>query len=184
MLPSLRGGCERPQDGTSLRHTDANPLLSLVAVEPAMGRKAKQAREATERTLRAAGLSPEERSFLQANAAYEGSPFHKKNPNDFGLTPPTYPVRPEKTLCDEAGITQKKIALKLFERALQVGLVSECWTAGFPKQMWVVDDGEQVFELMYGGSRPGRYHGYPIRLRDPWSEEIKRVWRERRHVEP
>ncbi len=70
----------------------------------------------------------------------------------------------------------------LFARAIQVGLVSEVWSAGFPKQMWVVDDGEQVFELIYGGSRPGRYHGYPVRLRDPWSEEVKRVWRERRHA--
>ncbi len=147
-----------------------------------MGRKAKQAREATERVLRAGLLSKEERIFLQTNAAYEGSPFHKRSPNDFGLTPPTYAVRPEKTLCDEAGITKKQIAIELFARAIQVGLVSEAWTFGFPRQMWVVDDGEQVFELMYGGSRLGRYHGYPIRLRDPWSEEIKRVWRESRNV--
>jgi hypothetical protein len=53
-------------------------------------------------------------------------------------------VRPEKTLCDEAGITQKQIAIDLFARAIDVGLVSAAWTAGFPKQMWVVDDGEQV----------------------------------------
>jgi hypothetical protein len=147
-----------------------------------MGTKSKQIREVTERTLRAAPLTEDERAFLRANAAYEGSPFHKKNPNDFGLKPPTYAVKPEKTLCDEAGITQKAIAIELFARAIEVGMVSKSWMSGFPKQMWVVDDGEQVFELMYGGSRPGRYHGYPIRLRDPWSEEVKRVWRERRRV--
>lgn len=154
---------------------------SLVSTPP-MGTKSKQTREATERFLRPGSLTDEERAFLKANAAYEGSPFHKKNPNDFGLTPPTYAVRPEKTLCDEAGITQRQIAIDLFARAIDVGLVSAAWTAGFPKQMWVVDDGEQVFELMYGGSRPGRYHGYPIRLRDPWSEEVKRIWRERQRV--
>jgi hypothetical protein len=147
-----------------------------------MGTKSTQARKATERFLRPDSLTDEERAFLKANAAYEGSPFHKKNPNDFGLTPPTYAVRPEKTLCNEAGITQKQIAIDLFARAIDVGLISAAWTARFPKQMWVVDDGEQVFELMYGGSRPGRYHGYPIRLRDPWSEEVKRIWRERRRV--
>jgi hypothetical protein len=108
-----------------------------------MGRKAGRVREATERALRVAPLSVEERTFLEQNARYEGSPFHK-NPNDFGLTPPTYPVRPEKTLCDEAGITQKKVAIELLVRAIQVGLVSEAWIAGFPKQMWAVDHGEQV----------------------------------------
>lgn len=95
-----------------------------------MGTKSKQVREATERTLREAPLTQEERTFLLANAAYEGSPFHKKNPNDFGLTPPTYAVRPEKTLCDEAGITEKAIAIKLFERAIDVGVVSESMEIG------------------------------------------------------
>jgi hypothetical protein len=87
-----------------------------------------------------------------------------------------------KQVREAASITRKAIAIELFARAIEVGMVSEAWTSGFPKQMWVVDDGEQVFELMYGGSRQGRYHGYPIRLRDPWSEEVKRVWRERRRV--
>jgi len=147
-----------------------------------MGKKAQEVRSATVRTLRDAPLSEDERAFLRANAAYEGSPFHKRSPNDFGLTPPTYP-RPDKTLCDEAGITRKAIALALFARAIESGLVSAATTAdGFPKQLWVVDDQERVFELMYGGSRTGRYHGYPLRTRDPWSDEIKRAWRERFHA--
>jgi len=69
-----------------------------------------------------------------------------------------------------------------FSKRGPMGAKSKQTREATEKQMWVVDDGEQVFELMYGGSRPGRYHGYPIRLRDPWSEEVKRIWRERRRV--
>jgi hypothetical protein len=140
-----------------------------------MGTKARRAREATEREIRNTPLSNDERAFLRAHAAYEGSPFHKKEPNNFGLTPPTYP-RPDKTLCDEAGITDKAIAFALFARALEVGLVSRAWKDGFPKQIWVVDDGNQVFEVIYGGSTTGRYHGYPVRLRDPLFEQVRAAW--------
>jgi hypothetical protein len=44
--------------------------------------------------------------------------------------------------------------------------------------MWVVDDHGQVFEAMYGGSRAGRYHGYPIRRSDPFFEKVFRAWAE------
>ncbi len=146
-----------------------------------MGTKARQAREATEREIRTTPLSEDERTFLRAHAAYEGSPFHKKEPNNFGLTPPTYP-RPDKTLCDEAGITDKAIAFALFDRALEVGLVSRAWKDGFPKQIWVVDDGNQVFEAIYGGSKRGCYHGYPVRLRDPLFAQVRTAWETLRHA--
>lgn len=142
-----------------------------------MGKKAQKAREETKRTLRATPLSPEEKTSLRASAAYEGSPYHKKEPNNFGLTPPTFP-RADATLCDEAGITDKQVGFALFARAIDGGLVSASTTPdGFPKQMWVVAEDGRVFEAIYGGSRSGRYHGYPIRLRDPWYEEIKRAWK-------
>ena len=86
-----------------------------------MGERARKTREKTERTLRDAPLTGAQRSFLRDNARYEGSPLHKKAPNDFGLTPPTSP-RLDKTLCDEAGIFEKRIAVDLFERAIEVGL--------------------------------------------------------------
>lgn len=94
-------------------HKKEEAPCAILGRRRARGTRSKQIREATERTLRAAPLTEDERAFLRANAAYEGSPFHKKNPNDFGLTPPTYAVKPEKTLCDEAGITQKAIAIEL-----------------------------------------------------------------------
>ena len=55
---------------------------------PNMGKKALEVRKATERTIRSTALSEEERSFLRANAAYEGSPYHERSPGDFGLRPP------------------------------------------------------------------------------------------------
>ena len=53
---------------------------------------------------------------------------------------------------------------------------------GFPKQIWVVDEehGNQVFEAIYGGSQTGRYHGYPIRLRDPFFDHVLTAWKARR----
>jgi hypothetical protein len=141
-----------------------------------MGKKALEAKRATERTIREAPLTDAERSRLRSEAAYEGSPYHKRNPGDFGLTPPAAP-RPDKTLCDEARIFRKAVADELFARAIDRGLVSEATTAGgFPKQLWVVDDLGRVFELMYGGSRTGRYHGYPIRRVDPFFDALSKVW--------
>ena len=47
--------------------------------------------------------------WLAQNVRYGGNPQHKRNPGDFGLVPPSQP-RPDKTLCDEAGITSIKEA--------------------------------------------------------------------------
>ena len=140
-----------------------------------MGARAREARKETQRKIRAQRLTAEERAFLVANARYEGSPYHKREPSDFGLTPPVNP-RPDATLCDEAGVFERAQAGALLSQAIQGGLVSEATPArGFPKQMWVFD-GERVFEAMYGGSRPGCYHGYPIRRSDPLFDEIVAMW--------
>ncbi|MBF0308058.1 MAG: hypothetical protein HQL56_00830 [Magnetococcales bacterium] len=49
---------------------------------------------------------------LAENVRYGGNPEHKKNPGDFGLTPPGNP-RPGKTLCDVAGILTRQEATAL-----------------------------------------------------------------------
>ena len=144
-----------------------------------MGKKALQEKRRTQRKIRATLLSDGERTLMIASATYEGSPQHKRNPGDFGLTPPSSP-RPQKTLCDEAGIFRRADATALFKSAIDAGLVSEQQTGeGFPKQLWVVDDDGRVFELMYGGSRTGCYHGYPIRKSDPLFDQIRDAWSER-----
>lgn len=140
-----------------------------------VGAKARKARKETERRIRAERLSAEEQQFLRANARYEGSPLHKRAPGDFGLSPPASP-RPDKTLCDDAGIFARANASDLLSLAIDRGLVSEGMAAKrFPKQMWVVDGG-RVFEAMYGGSQTGCYHGYPVRRSDPLFDHIVALW--------
>jgi len=117
--------------------------------------------------------------MLRRRTAYEGNPVHKSNPGDFGLIPPAAP-RPDKTLCDEAGVVSRAQAEALLARAIEAGLVSDSLVPGtcFPKQLWVVDEQGRVFEAMYGGSRTGRYHGYPIRRNDPLHDEVVAAWSE------
>jgi len=141
-----------------------------------MGKKALEVKKVTVRRIRATRLTEAERQAMRTGAAYEGSAHHKRNRGDFGLTPPAAP-RPDKTLCDEAGILERDVARRLFERAIDRGLVSEpTATNGMPKQLWVVDEQGRVFEAMYGGSVAGRYHGYPIRRADPLFGKITRAW--------
>jgi hypothetical protein len=140
-----------------------------------MGKKAIQAKRATVRTFRDSPLTQADRERL-ATAVYEGSPHHKRSPGNFGLVPPSAP-RPDKTLCDEAGISTRAEAEALFARAVHRGLVSEATTAaGFPKQLWAVDDRGRVFEAMQGGTNPGAYHGYPIRRSDPLHARVLDAW--------
>lgn len=146
-----------------------------------MGKKASAARRITRRSIRPTPLTVQEREFLRNHAGYEGIAYHKRSPGDFGLTPPAAP-RPDKTLCDEANVTRRALADALLARAIEGGLASDGEGAhGFPKQMWIVDESGQVFEAMYGGSKLGLYHGYPIRRADPLFDEIVRAW-ERRNV--
>jgi hypothetical protein len=103
-----------------------------------VGRLARALRTETQRRIRAEPLTAAERERL-AEARYEGSPLHKRNPGDFGLVPPSMP-RPDKTLCDEAGIHARATADELFAMALARGICSESTgPGGFPKQLWVVD---------------------------------------------
>ena len=137
-----------------------------------MGKRALAAKRSTSRELRPSRLSETEQNFLRENAMYEGSPHHKRNPGDFGLTPPAAP-RLDKTLCDEAGIFRRADATALLIRAIDGGLASAATAAnGFPKQLWAVDEKGRVFEGMYGGSKSGCYHGYPIRRDDPLFKEV------------
>ncbi len=149
--------------------------VGVCSLQP-MGKKALQAKRATVRKIREAPLTDVE-SALLANAIYHGSPHHKRTPGDFNLVPPAAP-RPDKTLCDEAGVTHRAQAEALFRLALDHQLVSEATTPeGFPKQLWALDDEGRVFEAMHGGVHPGYYHGYPIRRSDPLHDQVVRAWR-------
>ena len=139
-----------------------------------MGKRALAAKRSTSREIRT--MSADEQTYLRQHAVYEDSPLHKRNPGDFGLTPPAAP-RLDKTLCDEAGIFRRADATALLMKAIDGGLASVSTAANnFPKQLWAVDGNGRVFEGMYGGSKSGYYHGYPIRRNDPLFKEITEAW--------
>jgi hypothetical protein len=146
-------------------------------MENAMGHKALERKARTPRRIRLTPLTPEEQARL-ATATYEGSPLHKRNPGDFGLTPPAAP-RPDKTLCDSSGVVSLRHARRLFANAIARSLVSEATTQGYPARMWLVDESGQVFECKYGGSRTGAYHGYPLEETDPQVQLVLAAWERR-----
>jgi hypothetical protein len=62
------------------------------------------------------------REKLVVEVRYAGNPEHKRNPRDFGLTPPLRP-RPDKTLCDDVAVTTRSQALaRLVAEHLRAGL--------------------------------------------------------------
>lgn len=137
-----------------------------------VGKKAQQIRKDMERTIRADTLTDEEKQALRSASSYEGSPYHKRNRHDFGLSASIAP-RLDKTLCDEAGVIDRKRALELFNACIDGGLVSDnLGYDTFPKELWLIDDEGNAFEAMYGGSKDGAYHGYPIRRSDPFYAEL------------
>lgn len=142
-----------------------------------MGKKSRQKRRVTRRTMRKEPLDDQQKAHLRTHTVYEGVPYHKRSPGDFGLTPPAAP-RKDKTLCDKANISKRAEADALLKRAVNVGLASvHEGTVNFPKQLWVVDDSGQVFEAMHGGSCKGAYHGYPVRRNDPFFDEVVSAWK-------
>lgn len=60
---------------------------------------------------------------LARRVRYDGNPEHKRNPGDFGLTPPSSP-RPGKTLCDDANVHSRSEAVALLQAGLRRGLIS------------------------------------------------------------
>lgn len=82
--------------------------------------------------------------------SYGGNPEHKKNPGDFGLTPPASPRR-DKTLCDGVNIFQKAVALKLLKE-------------GVPLEAQLENAGD------------GTYHGYPMPADDAFREKVMEKW--------
>ncbi len=66
----------------------------------------------------------EQLASLASQVQYGGNPEHKRNPGDFGLTPPSGP-RPGKSLCDTVKIFTKQQALELLRQGIASGLVSD-----------------------------------------------------------
>ena len=106
---------------------------------------------------------------------YGGNPEHKRNPGDFGLLPPLGP-RPGKTLCDEANIFGRKLALELLKEGIRRGLVSEQMRNDFPQNVWAVSEEGIPLEAQLENSETGTYHGYPMREDDALGEKVVEKW--------
>lgn len=111
---------------------------------------------------------------LAANVRYGGNPEHKRHPGNFGLTPPASPRR-DKTLCDEAGIFDRNIALRLLQMGIRAGLVSELKASEFPQNVWAISDEGVPLEAQLENAGNGTYHGYPEE--DPFRDIIVAKWR-------
>lgn len=112
---------------------------------------------------------------LANRARYGGNPEHKKNPGDFGLTPPSDP-RQGKSLCDIARIFTRDEAEKLLRNGLREGLVSDRMDGEWPKNVWSVTGDGFALEAQLENSHLGTYHGYPMPETDPLSLEVIRRW--------
>lgn len=131
------------------------------------------------RRLRSEPLDPEQRQVLARLAGevrYGGNNEHKRSAlNDFGLVPPAR-ARPGKTLCDDVGITQRRVARRLLQMGLERGLVDSVWTEGWPKHVWAVSNEGIAVEAIRENAANGTYHGYPLQREDPLAEEVMRAW--------
>ncbi|WP_110402587.1 hypothetical protein [Sphaerotilus hippei] len=117
----------------------------------------------------------EELGSLADRARYGGNPEHKKNPGDFGLTPPADP-RQGKSLCDVARIFKREEAETLLRDGLRRGLVSDRMDGQWPKNVWSVTSDGFAMEAQIENPGLGTYHGYPMPETDPLSQEVLRRW--------
>lgn len=116
---------------------------------------------------------------MAARVVYGGNPEHKRNPGDFGLTPPADP-RQGKSLCDVAGIFKRAVALQHLQEGLRKGLVSDRVESGWPKNIWSVTPNGIPLEAQLENPVQGSYHGYPMPESDPLASEVLQRWN--RHV--
>jgi len=119
---------------------------------------------------------PIELERLVQAVCYGGNPEHKKNPGDFGLHPPSAP-RPDKTLCDMAGVFSKRDAEDLLKQGIQRGLIADQSRGGYPQYVWAVTESGQPMEAQLENEVQGLYHGYPMPITDPFREQVLERWR-------
>jgi hypothetical protein len=112
---------------------------------------------------------------LARNVSYGGNPEHKRNPGDYGLTPPAQP-RADKTLCDSVSVFKKSEAEALLREGVRRGLVSRRMVNNFPQNIWAVTEEGQPLEGQLENPQKGVYHGYPLLKTDPFSQVVLARW--------
>lgn len=110
--------------------------------------------------------------------SYQGAPFHKLHPGDYGFLPPASP-RPTKSTCDELRPVRRAEAVSLFRHGIAAGMVSRLGPGGVPKYVWAVDAAGEVYEAKT--KPPGTsYHGYRLGDDEPQMRRyIVGEWRRR-----
>jgi hypothetical protein len=115
---------------------------------------------------------------LVKDVKYGGNPEHKKNPGDFGLTPPSAP-RAAKSLCDTVEIFSRRVAIRYIKDGLRKGMVSNQMKGKWPQNIWAVTSKGLPLEAQLENSELGVYHGYPMPESDPFSNEVINEWKAR-----
>ena len=115
---------------------------------------------------------------MARNARYRPSPYHKFNPGACGLTEPPKP-RPDKTICEGAGITCGREAAELLKSGFRCGMVSEQKHGKWPRNVWVVDAEGYIYEAQLSNPGLGEYHGYPMKEGDRFAEYVRTEWERR-----
>ena len=112
---------------------------------------------------------------LSKRVNYCGNPAHKRNPGDFGLTPPSGP-RSGKSLCDTAEIFEQVVASELLRQGVKRGLISKQFHSEWPQNIWAISDDGIPLEAQLENRVTGAYHGYPMPATDPFIEVVKQQW--------
>jgi hypothetical protein len=116
---------------------------------------------------------------LAREVRYFGNGEHKKNPGDFGLSPPLGP-RPGKTLCDGANILHHRVAFRLLREGIRRGLVSQQVRGNYPQNVWAVTEDGIALEAQLDNRETGSYHGYPMREDDAFRKKVISKWQAHR----
>ena len=119
--------------------------------------------------------APEALKRLAAEVRYGGKPDHKRNPGDFGLTPPTLP-RDDKSLCDEIRLFRRAEALRLLRLGIERGMISPWDGTGYPKNIWSMTEDGIPLEAQLENPGNGTYHGYPLEANDDFRESVIAKW--------
>ena len=125
----------------------------------------RQGNRPDRRIAEAGSINSDQLAALAKQARYVGSANHKLHPGNYGFVPSHNP-RPSKSPCDDLRPSLKAEATKLFREGIKRGLVSAFANDTFPKYIWALDEGGQVYEAKTKSD--GDYHGY--RLGDDESE--------------
>jgi hypothetical protein len=126
-------------------------------------------------------LTGDERIALAKTIKYGGNPEHKRNPGNFGLTPPADP-RPHKTLCDDCGIFDQEIAESLLSEGAAKGMVSVQMKGELPQNIWAVTSDGYPVEAQLENRVQGTYYGYPMPETDPMRDEVLARWSQPDHA--